>query len=162
MTITLYNRQRKLPLPLADLRRLAPELLRAVLAHRPGPETPALPGLDEVEVTFVSDATIARVHREFMDIPGPTDVITFDHGEIIISTETASGNAPLYERSFLEELALYIVHGLLHLNGYGDGVPAQARRMAAVQEKLLRETFTKVLPERATPAPAAPSAPAAS
>lgn len=143
MTITLYNRQRKHRIPLAGLRRLAPELLRAVAAHRPGPETPALPGLEEVEVTFVSDATIARLHQEFMDIPGPTDVITFAHGEIIISTETAFANAPLYGRSFPEELALYITHGLLHLNGYEDTTPAQAREMGAAQETLLSQALAK-------------------
>ncbi len=96
-----------------------------------------MPGLEEIETTFVSDATIAKVHRDFMGIPGATDVITFDHGEIVISTETAAENAKIYGRSFQEELALYIVHGLLHLNGFKDKQPADAERMHAMQERIL-------------------------
>ncbi len=96
-----------------------------------------LPTLGEVEVTFVSDATIARVHRDFMEIPGATDVITFDHGEIVISTETARENANLYGRPLEEELARYIVHGLLHLNGFEDKTEAEAAEMHELQEKIL-------------------------
>ncbi len=50
----------------------------------------ALPAdLAEVEVSLVTAAEIARLHDEFMDDPSPTDVITFHHGEILISPETA-------------------------------------------------------------------------
>jgi len=79
------------------------------------------------------------VHRDFMNIPGPTDVITFAHGEIIISPETAQENAALYGRSLDEELARYLVHGLLHLSGYEDQTPEEAARMHALQERLLAE-----------------------
>ena len=97
-----------------------------------------------MEVTFVSDATIARVHQEFMNIPGATDVITFDHGEIVISTETARVNAPQYGRTLEEELALYLVHGLLHLNGYKDKEPQDAACMHALQEEVLEKCLARV------------------
>ena len=45
--------------------------------------------IDSLEVSIVSDAEIAKVHEKFMDDPSPTDVITFDYGEIISSVETA-------------------------------------------------------------------------
>ncbi|MEI8235197.1 MAG: rRNA maturation RNase YbeY [Verrucomicrobiota bacterium] len=143
MEITLYNRQRKVRFALPWLRRLAAEALAAALPHRARPDAP-LPRLPEVEVTFVSDAAIARVHRDFMGIPGATDVITFDHGEVIISTETALSNAARYGRPLDEELARYIVHGLLHLNGYEDKVPADFARMHQQQERILAHCLQRV------------------
>ena len=143
MEISVHNRQRKVPVALAWLRRFAPVALAHCLPHPAQEQTP-LPHLEEVEVTLVSDATIARVHLDFMDIPGATDVITFDHGEIIISTETARDYAAQYGRTLDEEIALYIVHGLLHLNGYKDKEPAAAARMHRLQERLLAECLEKV------------------
>lgn len=145
--ISLYNRQRKLALELAWLRRFAavalPEVLRQPCG--PGAEAP-LSSLEEVEVSFISDAAIARLHRDFMQIAGPTDVITFQHGEIVISTETAGENAPLYARSVRNELALYLVHGLLHLHGYEDCEPAMAARMHEVQERILADGLAAMVP----------------
>lgn len=135
--ITLYNRQRKVRFALDWLETLAPVALEQVLKHPPGESHPPLPELEEIEVTFVSDKTIAKVHRDFMNLPGATDVITFAHGEIIISTETALENAALYGRSLDEELARYLVHGLLHLNGYEDENSEDAKVMHRVQEKIL-------------------------
>jgi len=143
MEITLHNRQRKVRVAFPWLQRFAPVALRECLQHPAYDETP-LQGLNEVEVTLVSDATIARVHRDFMDIPGATDVITFDHGEIVISTETAKANAVLYGRSLDHELALYIVHGLLHLNGYEDKEAAAAARMHQLQESILTDCLEEL------------------
>jgi len=141
--ISLHNRQRKVPVALEWLKRLAPLALDECLRHPAHADAP-LPHLPEIEVTLVSDATIARVHRDFMNIPGATDVITFAHGEIIISAETAQTNAAQYGRSLDEELALYIIHGLLHLNGYEDKQPAAAARMHGVQERILADCLTQV------------------
>jgi len=143
MEISVHNRQRKVRVALPWLQRFAPVAFAECLAHPAHGETP-LPRLGEVEVTLVSDATIARVHRDFMDIPGATDVITFEHGEIVISAETARLNAAQYGRALDEELALYIVHGLLHLNGYEDKEPAAAARMHRLQERILAECLEKV------------------
>ena len=58
--------------------------------------------LEAVEISTVSDESIAHVHREFMGDPSPTDVITFHHGEIIVSLDTAqrqaAENGEPYER----------------------------------------------------------------
>lgn len=141
--ISLYNRQRKVRLPMPWLRALA-RLAGGECLRRPAREGAPLAGLGEVEVTFVSDAAIAKVHRDFMDIAGATDVITFDHGEIVISPETARGNAERFGRPLDEELARYIVHGLLHLNGYEDKAPADFARMHAVQEEVLALCLKKL------------------
>ena len=143
MEISLHNRQRKVRAAIPWLRRFAPVALEECLLH-PAHGGAPLPRLCEVEVTLVCDATIARVHRDFMDIPGATDVITFEHGEIVISAETAQANAAQYGRALEEELALYIVHGLLHLNGHLDKAPADAARMHRLQEQILADCLEKI------------------
>ena len=96
-----------------------------------------LADLDVIEVTLVSDEVIARVHVDFMEIEGATDVITFDHGEIVISTDTAKVQGAENGKSTEHETALYIVHGLLHLAGYADKSDDEFREMARLQEDLL-------------------------
>jgi probable rRNA maturation factor len=96
----------------------------------------ALRTLEEVVVTVVSDRKIDRIHREFMNVPGATDVITFEHGEIVVSAETARRCAEEFGHSLEEELALYVIHGFLHLNGYLDGTESEREEMHAVQGKI--------------------------
>ena len=80
--------------------------------------------------------TIARVHREFMGLPEATDVITFHHGELLVSADMAQARAAELGHSLEEELALYIVHGLLHLKGFDDASRGDAARMRKVQHRL--------------------------
>lgn len=134
-TIEVQNRQRKVPLDLAWLRRFSAQALAKCLPRFVGPAG-ALAALPEIEVAIVSDRTIARVHQEFMALPDPTDVITFEHGEIVTSAETARARALELGHRVEEELALYIVHGLLHLNGFDDLNPRDAARMHKIQDRL--------------------------
>lgn len=110
--------------------------LAECLKH-PAADGAVLEKLENVDVVTVSDAVIADIHQRFMNIGGPTDVITFDHGEILISADTARSNALLFKKSLHQEIALYIIHGLLHLNGYKDKFPADARIMHTLQERIL-------------------------
>ncbi|MEM9280750.1 MAG: rRNA maturation RNase YbeY [Verrucomicrobiota bacterium] len=96
-----------------------------------------------IEVTFVSDDTIARIHGEFMQDPTPTDVITFHHGEILTSVETAQREAESHGHTPAEELLLYVIHGLLHLNGHRDLVEAERQTMHRVQEEILRRVISR-------------------
>ena len=137
MKIHVENRQRAVPVQLAWLRRFA-EVAVEKCARESGDGRFALAQLSEVEVAIVSDRVIARVHREFMGIPGATDVITFAHGEIVMSAPTAQRYAGDYGHSTDGELALYTVHGLLHLNGYEDATARDAARMRRVQARILR------------------------
>ena len=74
-----------------------------------------------------------------MSVRGPTDVITFQHGEIVISADTARRQARQFGTSLLHELQLYLVHGLLHLRGFDDRRPGEAKRMARRQERIVRQ-----------------------
>lgn len=132
----IVNRQRALQLDLTRIRALAAAALPLCLAER-GPLEPVLPGLAEVDVSIVSPRTMSRVHVDFLGIPGPTDVITFPYGEIVVCADVARENTALYGVTLDDEVALYVIHGLLHLNGFDDLNPASARRMHARQAKIL-------------------------
>ena len=136
MPITVSNRQRKVPVDLPSLREFAEEALIECLKlqkRRLG----SLADLPEVGVVLVSDKRIAQVHRQFMNDPTPTDVITFDHGEILISAQTAKRQARQFSTSLGHELRLYLVHGLLHLSGFDDKTGKGAAEMKRIQEKVV-------------------------
>ena len=135
MEIEVHNRQRRIPVRLPWLRKAAQAALEECLHHSDNGLF-ALKQVPGVEVAVVSDEVISRVHEEFMGIPGATDVITFDHGEIVISAETAQVYAKEHGHGVDEELALYVVHGLLHLNGFDDTTAAAKKRMFRVQDKV--------------------------
>ncbi len=138
----LFNRQKAFPIPLPWLRRIAKAALPACLAASKPREDAALATLEEVEVSYVSDAEIARVHGEFLDDPTPTDVITFHHGEILISAETAARQALDHGQTLEHELALYLIHGLLHLAGWHDEEETEAAEMAHTQESILQQAIS--------------------
>jgi probable rRNA maturation factor len=98
-------------------------------------------GLDEIGLVLVSDRRIAALHGEFMSDPTPTDVITFLHGEIVLSAETARREACRRGLPVPEEVARYAVHGLLHLAGWSDADAGSAAKMRAMQEKILRRAL---------------------
>ena len=101
------------------------------------PKRALLGRLDEVAVLLISDRRMSELHWRFMREHGPTDVITFDHGEIFVSVQTAEENRRRFGTSLQRELELYVVHGLLHLNGFDDRKPADARKMERTQAKIL-------------------------
>ena len=86
---------------------------------------------------------MASLHRQFLNQTGPTDVLTFQHGEIFISVETARRHARVFGNSLARELRLYIVHGLLHLQGFDDRKRTDARKMERMQERILTATNDK-------------------
>jgi len=80
---------------------------------------------------------MAALHKEFCGLAGPTDVLTFQHGEIVISAETAARQARIFHSSLATEIQLYLLHGLLHLAGFDDVTTQQRKRMQRLQDKLL-------------------------
>lgn len=133
--ISVHNRQRKIALDRDELEQFATRA-RALCLREPG-RSSVLTGLEEVEVVLISDRRMSELHHRFMGMAGPTDVITFQHGEIFISVETARRQARRQRTSLTHELQLYLVHGLLHLHGFDDQTPAGNRRMGVVQERIV-------------------------
>lgn len=136
--VTIYNRQRG---HRCDVKWLQHAVNRAVplcLQHLKG-EGPPLADLPEVEASIISDKAIARVHADFLDDPTPTDVITFHHGEIVVSADTAAREGPAHGQSLDHELCLYLIHGLMHLAGWDDHEPEEAMEMKRRQEAVLAQ-----------------------
>src|SRR5438132_13188609 len=134
--ITVRNLQRKVPVDVVDLEMFARKAAELCL-RLPRRKKSDLAQLREISVLIVSDRKMASLHRQFMNESGPTDVITFQHGEIFISAETARGNAQRFGNALARELRLDVVHGLLHLHGFDDRNEPDARKMAIVQLRIL-------------------------
>jgi probable rRNA maturation factor len=131
--ISLLNRQRARVIDLQSLAQFAQRALPKVEALGRN----VLP--KEITVIFVSDRRISNIHRRFLQVAGPTDVITFQHGEIVISVETACHQATRFDKELFEELCLYVIHGLLHLAGYDDVTDSGYREMEQLQRRLMGE-----------------------
>ena len=99
--------------------------------------------LRELSIALVDDAAIAAINQQFLHHAGPTDVISFNLGdglgEIVVSAERAVIVARQLRRPPAAELALYLVHGLLHIAGYDDHTPAQRRAMRTAERRVLRQ-----------------------
>jgi len=134
--ISVRNLQRKIRADIIDLESFARKAVKLCLAL-PREKQTELEQLPEVSILIVSDRKIAELHRKFMNESGPTDVITFQHGEIFISADMAGRNAKRFGNSLARELRLYIAHGLLHLHGFDDRDLGNARKMETVQRKIL-------------------------
>jgi len=134
--IFVRDRQRKIAVNVAALQKFATKAVRHCLQLRKEKRTD-LSKLPEVFVWLISDRRMALLHRQFLGQTGPTDVLTFQHGEIFISVETARGHARMFGNSLMRELQLYIIHGLLHLHGFDDRTQAEASKMKRAQEKIL-------------------------
>ena len=134
--VRLINRQRGVEY---DSKRIAMawQLALPLCLEQWGDRARALPALSEVTAYVISDRRIARMHAEFLNDPTPTDVMTFDHGEIFLGAETIARHAREHDQSPNGELLLCLIHGLLHLNGYDDLDPQRRRKMHRRQFEIL-------------------------
>jgi probable rRNA maturation factor len=140
MNVLVSNRQRQVALDLPAIAAFARKAGEACgCLKRPGSFAPA--DLEMVEVSLVSDRRIAGLHRRFLQVRGATDVITFEHGEIVISAEAAARGAVEHGEPLERELCRYVVHGLLHLLGHEDDAPAARAAMWREQERILRRLW---------------------
>ncbi|MFO7270771.1 rRNA maturation RNase YbeY [Sphaerobacter thermophilus] len=100
-----------------------------------------------VGVWICTDAEIADLHLRFMNIPDPTDVLTFPAditdtdgpylGDIAVSFDTAADQAADAGHSPQREIAYLALHGLLHLAGYDDLTPDERDAMLRRQDELI-------------------------
>jgi probable rRNA maturation factor len=101
-----------------------------------------------VAVVLTSDTHIQQLHRDFMGIDSPTDVMTFssdpvegelEHGgDIVVSVELAEEQGTEHGLSKDEETEFLVVHGLLHLCGWDDRDDDDRGRMLECQTQLIR------------------------
>lgn len=110
----------------------------------------------EVSLSLVDETRMEELHREWMDEPGPTDVLSFPMdelrpgepdrprprgvlGDIVLCPSVAARQATAAGHSFQDELDLLLTHGILHLLGYDHAEPEEHERMFALQGELLSE-----------------------
>jgi len=98
----------------------------------------------EVRARVVDDAAMSAAHLEHMDDAGTTDVLTFDmsdeegvDADLLICRDEARRHAERLGHPLEHELALYIVHGVLHCVGHDDATEEGAERMHAEEDRLL-------------------------
>lgn len=110
-----------------------------------------------INLLVVGDEQMAAYHEQYCQVPGTTDVITFDHrfpentpqgagslddiadldGDLILCIDEAIRQAAERGHSVRQELLLYAVHGLLHLLGEDDHDPAAYEQMHAREDLIL-------------------------
>jgi probable rRNA maturation factor len=100
--------------------------------------------LTDVSIALVNDTTMSDLHIRFMNLPGPTDVLTFplddnSNGEIVICVPEAARRAKEHGSTVRNELILYAIHGLLHLCGMDDRTQRGFERMHRMEDEILTE-----------------------
>jgi probable rRNA maturation factor len=109
----------------------------------------------ELSIKLVDEDTMARYHVEFLDLPGPTDVMSWPMdelrpgaddetepplghlGDIALCPTVAAAQGSKAGHGTWAELELLTVHGILHLLGYDHAEPAEKAEMWDVQGRLL-------------------------
>lgn len=102
------------------------------------------PAID-VDVVLVDDPTLCELHARFLGDPSPTDVMSFDlgedgggpAGELYVSVDRARAVAEARGVRVARELALYLVHGTLHLCGHDDHSDDERAVMRAAEREVL-------------------------
>ena len=108
----------------------------------------------DVAIVLVDEGAMEALHVQWMDEPGPTDVLSFPMdelrpgsednitpagllGDIVVCPAVATRQAAAAGHSAEEEMLLLTTHGLLHLLGYDHAEPDEEKEMFALQRRLL-------------------------
>ena len=100
-------------------------------------------GVWEIAVALVSDDELQTLHRNFMNIDEPTDIMTFPYGDgmlggdLAISADHARARAVEWGNSPAQEIEFLVAHGVLHLLGWQDSSSSQRESMLEKQEQLV-------------------------
>ncbi|TKV26866.1 rRNA maturation RNase YbeY [Arthrobacter sp. NamB2] len=129
-----------------SLVRLANFLFESLFVH---PEA-------ELSIILVDTAAMEKLHVEWMDEPGPTDVLSFPMdelrpgtpgrvtpagllGDIVLCPEVAASQGAAAGHSTDDELLLLTTHGVLHLLGFDHAEPEEEKEMFGLQRQLLSD-----------------------
>lgn len=110
----------------------------------------------DLAITLVDEPAIETLHVQWMDLPGPTDVMSFPMdelrppkegeppasgvlGDIVLCPSVAEKQAAAAGHALEDELLLLTVHGILHLLGYDHAEPDEKAEMFGLQRRLLLE-----------------------
>ena len=110
----------------------------------------------DLAILLVDEAAMEQLHVQWMDEPGPTDVLSFPMdelrpgsedeitppgllGDLVICPQVAVAQAQEAGHSAADEMSLLTAHGILHLLGYDHAEPDEEKEMFALQRELLEE-----------------------
>lgn len=141
-----------------DLDTIQQMLAHHFLALHLGPDV-------ELSLSFVNEDTIAALHEEWLELPGPTDVMSFPMdeltagtasepvetgtlGDIVVCPAVAAAQAEGHSAD--DEILLLITHGLLHLLGHDHYEPEEKATMFGLQDQLLSSFLGRPAPFSAT------------
>jgi len=108
----------------------------------------------ELAIVLVDEAAMEQLHVQWMDEPGPTDVLSFPMdelrpgteesitpagllGDIVLCPQVAIAQAETAGHSPLDEMLLLTTHGLLHLLGFDHAEPEDEKEMFGIQRDIL-------------------------
>lgn len=134
--ISVFNHQKDLKISKGSVRTLVEAVLEYLAVS-----------YKELSVYFISKKKILELHEEFFGDPSPTDCISFpldeEHlGEIFVCPKTALEYSKKHKLDPLEETALYMIHGLLHLIGYDDLNEKDRRIMRKKEKSCIRHLYS--------------------
>jgi len=111
----------------------------------------------ELEISLVDEAEMTRLHEEWMDEAGPTDVLSFPMdelrpnelsendevpvvlGDVVICPDVARKQGDTAGHGMEQELRILLVHGILHLLGFDHLEPEEEAEMFAIQGKIVQD-----------------------
>lgn len=110
----------------------------------------------DLALIFVDEPAMTQLHIEWMDEPGPTDVLSFPMdelrpgnpdapsdqgilGDIVICPQVAAAQAKTAGHELMDEVLMLATHGLLHLLGFDHAEPDEEKEMFGIQNALLKE-----------------------
>lgn len=108
----------------------------------------------DVAILLVDEGAMEALHVQWMDEPGPTDVLSFPMdelrpgtddmptpagllGDIVLCPQVAETQAVAAKHSTMDELIMLTTHGLLHLLGFDHAEPEEEREMFGLQRELI-------------------------
>lgn len=116
----------------------------------------------ELSVALVSEQEMERIHLQWMDLPGPTDVMSFPMDELTPGTEDQPAEGMLGDiilcptvaarqgreagHSTLDEMCLLTVHGILHCLGYDHATAEEEAEMFGIQRSILEDFLGRPAP----------------
>lgn len=117
----------------------------------------------ELSITMVDETQMEHLHLEWMELPGPTDVMSFpmdqltpgtpEHpvetgmlGDVVLCPDVAQDQAAAAGHDLSDELCLLTTHGVLHLLGYDHNEPDARAEMFALQQQLLEDFLGREAP----------------
>jgi probable rRNA maturation factor len=138
------NNESNIPVDEAALLRLAAFALDAMHVHADA----------DLSIVLVDEGAMEQLHVQWMDEPGPTDVLSFPMdelrpgteetetppgllGDIVLCPQVAQAQAETAGHSTQEELLLLTTHGILHLLGFDHAEPAEEKEMFGIQRDIL-------------------------